>query len=435
MRAIVYPRRRFLEDYRTLRQQGSQSGMSLAVGLSCAGDCVHLLVPPQSSASSAGRQLWLQLTDNFARGATGLPAGADGVLYLGQGPELGLARGFIRMKGGQVEPVSELHLIGPGMEKFRLLPTERQHQNSADEDVRAPAQAVDFSRVEGALGAVAWRRLTALRFAFVGIGRLGSALASILAREGVRHFTLIDPDVIEPHNLAAGFGAVVSDLGRRKVEALAKALKEVNPAVEADRVPASVTHWRAAELIASADFIVSTPDHDSARLAASCLAALFLKPLLDVGVGVFRDSHGRREMGADIRLVWPGRCLLCSGGLRAEPEARRVLGSAEAERLLRDSPMDWREQRAGSLASLNALAAGLGARLIEDFVEGVMVENGFWTRLEFGREGRARVAHPTTTTAKEGRCCCHLAGLGDDGLEELRKQLAQPHRPFVPQAE
>jgi len=74
--------------------------------------------------------------------------------------------------------------------------------------------------------------------------------------------------------------------------------------------------------------------------------------------------------------MWPGRCLLCSGGLRDESEARRALASAEAERLLRESPADWRQQRAGSLASLNALAAGLATRIIEDLSKEILSRMG-----------------------------------------------------------
>ena len=124
--------------------------------------------------------------------------------------------------------------------------------------------------------------------------------------------------------------------------------------------------------------------------------------------------------------MWPGRCLLCSGGLRDESEARRALASAEAERLLRESPADWRQQRAGSLASLNALVAGLATRIIEDFVEGNIVENGFWTHLEFGADGCLQVAWPHPLASGSSACCCSFAGLGDDGLQEVAKTLRLP---------
>lgn len=421
MNALVYPCERFLNDYRALRARGPGAGMRISTGRFCAADGTILLVS-SSSAPAARLQLWVQLANEPSGILQTVPAEIDGALYLGQGTELGTARGLIRMESGLVELVNELHLVGPGMEKIRLVSTTGANRKAADEAVRAPTQGVDFSRVEGALGTAGFRRLSNLRFAFVGAGRLGSTLATMLARDGVSHFTLIDPDIVEAHNLAGGLGGIVADIGARKVEALANSLQAANPAIEVDLVPASVTHWRALELIAKADVIVSTPDHDSARLAAAWLSALYLKPLLDTGAGLFRDNT-RREIGADVRLVWPGRCLLCAGGLRAEPEARRVLASAEAERFLRETPPDWRHQRAGSLASLNALTASLGARLIEDFVEGIIVENGFWTRLEFDNDGRLQVAFPEPSAASSHLCCCRFAGLGDDGLKELIRSV------------
>jgi hypothetical protein len=423
---LVFPRLRFVEEYRALRSaaQGPVTFSTMQVGSAAGPAGIQILVPP-TRGTGQERQfntLRLHLSTSLAGDSPARFLGdSEAALVLGQGAALGRACGWVR-RDGQIEPVHELKLVGPGMHKFRLA---AERGNVADVAVRAP-QGVDFSHVQGALGAGAWQRLTDLHFAFVGAGRLGGTLAAVLAREGVHKFSLIDPDLVEPHNLAGGFGMDVSDLGHSKVEALARTLRNANPAVQVECVPASVTYWRSAELVAAADFFVSTPDHGSARLAAAWLAALYLKPLLDVGVGVYRANNGRREIGADIRLVWPGHCLMCAGGVRAEPEARRILASAEAERLLRESPRDWRRERAGSLASLNAAAAGVAARMIEDFIEGVLTENPAWTRLGFGADGRLHVSHPIPSAVPEQSCCCRFAGWGDDGIAELTKDLASP---------
>jgi hypothetical protein len=194
--------------------------------------------------------------------------------------------------------------------------------------------------------------------------------------------------------------------------------------MQVETLPVSITSLRALDAVAAADILITTPDDDAARLAAAWMAALFLKPHLDLGVGIWAEDS-RRRMGADVRLVWPGRCLLCAGGLRAEVEARAVLLSAEAEEQARLHPRDWREGRAGSLASLNAVAAGVAARVIEDFVAGRWVENGAWTRLEFGREGQLRVHHLRVSPPGIPGCCCRFAGLGEDGLAEVVKQIGE----------
>ena len=415
MNRIVYPRERFLSDYRSLRKQGPDAGLRVGAGLCCSGEGAEILVPPAAGGDAAARRnLWLQLTRNL-RASHELPKAFDAALFLGQGRELGQEQGLIRMEAGEVESVHELDLPGPAMDRIALLPPREK-----------PASAKEmFSRVEGALGAAAWRRLARLRFAIVGAGRLGGGLAVALAREGAENFTLVDPDTFELHNVGGGLTGTSADAGRSKVRVVAGALRAVNPDVHVLEVARSVTHFHALEAIKSADLLISASDTDSARLACAWLSALYLKPLLDVGVGVFRDGD-RREIGADARLVWPGRCLLCAGGLRAAQEARRVLASAEAERLLNSAAADWRRSRAGSPGSLNAAAgAGLAVRMIEDFVEGALVENGAWTRLEFGGDGRLRVRHLGQPPPEGMNCCCRFAGLGDDGLGEVVKQIAQ----------
>jgi hypothetical protein len=100
-------------------------------------------------------------------------------------------------------------------------------------------------------------------------------------------------------------------------------------------------------------------------------------------------------MGADVRLVLPGeRCLLCLGGLADLEGARRVLASADAEQAFH-AGRDWRRERAGSLRSLNHLAASVALRLWEDLVAG-LVRASTWTHIEFDPSGRLTVSHPSS---------------------------------------
>lgn len=65
----------------------------------------------------------------------------------------------------------------------------------------------------------------------VGLGNIGSHAALTLARLGLKHFMLFDPDTIEPHNLSSqAYGE--SDIGKSKVLAVADKIKELNPAAE-----------------------------------------------------------------------------------------------------------------------------------------------------------------------------------------------------------
>ena len=89
-------------------------------------------------------------------------------------------------------------------------------------------------------------------------------------------------------------------------------------------VPMSITHWQALHAAQACDVLLTCVDHDGARLAAMAVATLFCKPLLDIATGV-HGNNGQRQMGADVRLVFPGQCLLCCCGLRDVAQARQVL--------------------------------------------------------------------------------------------------------------
>jgi molybdopterin/thiamine biosynthesis adenylyltransferase len=66
--------------------------------------------------------------------------------------------------------------------------------------------------------------------AIVGVGAIGSHLAEMLAKLGVRDFTLIDPDEVDTINLSTQ-GFAENQIGQLKVEAVEDRLRQINPAV------------------------------------------------------------------------------------------------------------------------------------------------------------------------------------------------------------
>jgi hypothetical protein len=242
-------------------------------------------------------------------------------------------------------------------------------------------------------------------------------MALALARLGVQHLTLIDPDRLELHNLGEMLGVTPTDLGRPKVEAVADALTSVAfPYLEVMAVPASITRWPALHAVQACDVVLSCVDHDSARLAVTAIATVFCKPLLDIATGV----HGRgeaRQMGADVRLVLPGHCLLCWGGLRDHRGALQGLSQAASEPTLFARPA-WQHERAGSLASLNQCAVGVALRLLEDFVA-ARIQDSTWIQLEFNAAGALHVTYPTVPHTSLPCRLCRLTGWGEEGVPHL----------------
>lgn len=71
------------------------------------------------------------------------------------------------------------------------------------------------------------------RIHIIGCGAVGSTIAELLTRMGLTKFTLWDFDHVESHNIANQMFRH-TDIGRKKNEALADMMREINPDVEID---------------------------------------------------------------------------------------------------------------------------------------------------------------------------------------------------------
>jgi hypothetical protein len=159
--------------------------------------------------------------------------------------------------------------------------------------------------------------------------------------------------------------------------------------------------------------LIGCLDHDAGRWATAALASLYCRPHLEIATGI--HGHGdERRMGADVRLILPGdRCLECLGGLADPAGAHRALATPGAERsVLNDR--DWRAERAGSLRSLNGIAAAIAQRLWEDLIAD-RVRASTWLRIEYDAAGRPSITEPMPPRPVACRLC-DLLCRGDDGL-------------------
>lgn len=85
-----------------------------------------------------------------------------------------------------------------------------------------------FSRNKGILET---DKMTRKRAVILGCGSVGSLVAMELARAGVGHFLLADPDIVEYHNICR-HQCGIEDVGDLKINALERKLKNINPHVE-----------------------------------------------------------------------------------------------------------------------------------------------------------------------------------------------------------
>lgn len=86
-----------------------------------------------------------------------------------------------------------------------------------------PLDMPTATRIPGALQ----KFLLSLKVGIVGLGSLGSKVATSLARSGVRRFVLIDGDVMQPDNVCRHSGTI-TDVGSMKVEAAMQGIRDVS---------------------------------------------------------------------------------------------------------------------------------------------------------------------------------------------------------------
>ncbi len=91
-----------------------------------------------------------------------------------------------------------------------------------------------FSRTELLIGKDGIEKLRKAKVIIYGIGGVGSYSAESLARVGVGHLILVDPDKVEITNINRQIEAVHSTIGRYKVEVMRERILDINPNIEVE---------------------------------------------------------------------------------------------------------------------------------------------------------------------------------------------------------
>jgi molybdopterin-synthase adenylyltransferase len=117
----------------------------------------------------------------------------------------------------------------------------------------------------------------------VGAGGIGNPVATQLVAMGVGKVRIIDRDVIEVTNLHRQHLYTDDDIGRVKVEAAAERLRRLNPTVNVEPVPTSVTKFTAESLIKDFDIVIDALDSVDARYALNDACIKHNIPLVYAG--------------------------------------------------------------------------------------------------------------------------------------------------------
>ena len=157
-----------------------------------------------------------------------------------------------------------------------------------------------WQRIEGVVDLA---ELGRKRVLVVGLGSGGSTVALELAKAGVGHFTLLDPDRIEPTNVVR-HECDDRYLHRRKVDAIAELIQGRNPNAEIKTIGKDVFELgdRLEELVAESDLIAACTDVEPPKQLLNRLAIAAGVPTVYAGVyargtggEVIRCGGGRED--------------------------------------------------------------------------------------------------------------------------------------------
>lgn len=142
------------------------------------------------------------------------------------------------------------------------------------------------------------------RVCVVGIGGLGSSVATRLAGMGVGVLRIVDRDVVERANIHRQSIFGVRSLGMPKVEAAENRLREINPDVEVEALPLSVNETNAKRVVEGVDVVLDGLDSIKSRKHIN-RACVDLKIPYVFGAAI--------EMFGNVSTIVPGEtpCLNC----------------------------------------------------------------------------------------------------------------------------
>lgn len=232
-------------------------------------------------------------------------------------------------------PITRARIAG---DRLQLLPVPvAEDEPAPDKDTSVETGAGHpgvFDRQIRAFGRDGHALLEELRVAVVGAGGTGSAVAVLLARLGVGHLTLADPQALEDTNVPRVHGSTLGDVGRLKVDILAEHIRDLGLGTHLTVVRGDVLDQSTMQTLLHADVVFGCTDDHAGRGRLSRLPNRMTNLLVDIGVLI--DGRGDIVLNVITRLttVQPrGACLFCTDDVdRALVSAQEMTG-AQRQRL------------------------------------------------------------------------------------------------------
>lgn len=157
-----------------------------------------------------------------------------------------------------------------------------------------------FSRTALLIGENGVERLEKSRVAVFGVGGVGSFTVEALARLGVGHLTLVDPDAVAESNLNRQLVALHSTIGEYKVDVAKARILDINPRANVEALKLFYLPENADDFdVSRFDCIVDAIDTVSAKLELITRAKAAGVPIIS-SMGTGNKMHPEMLEIADI---------------------------------------------------------------------------------------------------------------------------------------
>jgi molybdopterin/thiamine biosynthesis adenylyltransferase len=256
------------------------------------------------------------------------PAAMPTVITLNHSPRLAVpvpsprpAALFIDPAYPQAGPIAVTGRQDPGTAAvLQSLPSPWDPVAPPGPQLAALARAAAGRRITGSTKRV-WPmvgRLSGQRVLLGGARSVGSRIAEDLVRSGVGAFTVVDPDRVDPANLARTV-YTAADIGVPKPDALARRLQAIDPSVAVDRHAAALGTTDLPKALAGVSLVVAATDDmtEQALLAHHAYAA---------GIPLVACALYKKAAAGEVVLSVPAAktaCWCCAVGAGTPSDSYR----------------------------------------------------------------------------------------------------------------
>ena len=232
-------------------------------------------------------------------------------------------------------------------EKVRVIGPQSYRVNFNDAIVPAQSRREILKRTFDTWGRASQNTISRLRVGIVGLGSVGCIVAEALARIGVSHVTLIDPDKVEKHNLDRLLYGTTRNIGELKVDVAAQAMQHhaTAEAIQISKFPMSIHNKVAYRAALDCDIIFSCVDRPVPRDVLNYVSQAHLIPVIDGGVEVETDIKSEKFFSAHWRahIVTPyHQCLRCSKQYNSSSVIMELDGSLDDPSYVSNLPPEER---------------------------------------------------------------------------------------------